>query len=265
MDEFYYEEVSKLENFFDAIIIVDQDCIVRIHKTFAKDGSVTDLKESIGKKPWEVFLNLKEEDSTLLSAVKYDKTSIGQNKKFTYLSGDEAFSTVFTYPIKKNKKIIGAVSAAKFVGNVEGKEIASKSIHKALSKSHINVSNMTITRNDINDFYRLNDIIGNSEEIQVMKYRIQRTSMTNSNVLIYGESGTGKEMVAQSIHSESSRKSKPFISQNCAAIPNTLLESIFFGTTKGSFTGAEDKPGIFELANGGTLFFDEINSMDLNM
>lgn len=83
--------------------------------------------------------------------------------------------------------------------------------------------------------------------------------------MIYGETGTGKELVAQSIHSSSSRKNKFFISQNCAAIPQTLLESIFFGTTKGSYTGAENKAGIFELADGGTIFLDEINSMDLNM
>lgn len=98
-----------------------------------------------------------------------------------------------------------------------------------------------------------------------MKYKIHKVSKTSSSVLIYGETGTGKELVAQSIHSSSSRRSNRFISQNCAAIPHTLLESIFFGTTKGIYTGAENKPGIFELADGGTIFLDEINSMDLSM
>ncbi len=72
-------------------------------------------------------------------------------------------------------------------------------------------------------------------------------------------------MVAQSIHSASERKNKKFISQNCAAIPATLLESIFFGTVKGAYTGAENKAGIFESADGGTIFLDEINSMDINL
>jgi arginine utilization regulatory protein len=80
-------------------------------------------------------------------------------------------------------------------------------------------------------------------------------------VLIFGETGTGKELFAQSIHNESSRKHKPLIAQNCAALPESLLEGILFGTVKGSFTGAINRPGLFEQANGGTLLLDEINSM----
>jgi len=76
-----------------------------------------------------------------------------------------------------------------------------------------------------------------------------------------GETGTGKELFAQSIHNKSQRAGKPFISQNCAAIPETLMESLLFGTNKGAFTGAIDKPGLFEEAHGGTLLLDEINSL----
>src|SRR5699024_9800 len=88
---------------------------------------------------------------------------------------------------------------------------------------------------------------------------------TNSPVLVSGETGTGKELIVQSIHQASPRKKMPFIAQNCAAIPSSLLESILFGTVKGSYTGAMDRQGLFELANGGTLFLDEINSMPLDM
>lgn len=83
--------------------------------------------------------------------------------------------------------------------------------------------------------------------------------------MIYGETGTGKELLVQSIHNASPRKSEAFIAQNCAAIPSSLLESILFGTAKGSYTGAVDRPGLFELADGGTLFLDEINSMPLDI
>ena len=82
---------------------------------------------------------------------------------------------------------------------------------------------------------------------------------------MYGESGTGKELFVQSIHNASSRAAGPFIAQNCAAIPENLLESILFGTSKGSYTGAVDRPGLFELANGGTLFLDELNSMPFDL
>ena len=83
----------------------------------------------------------------------------------------------------------------------------------------------------------------------------------DSSVLIYGETGTGKELVAESLHSEGGRAG-PFVSQNCAAIPATLLESLFFGTEKGSYTGALTRKGLLEEADSGTLFLDEINSMD---
>lgn len=81
--------------------------------------------------------------------------------------------------------------------------------------------------------------------------------------MILGETGTGKELFAQSIHNESSRAKEPFIAVNCSAIPDSLLESILFGTTKGAFTGAENKSGLFEEAKNGTLFLDELNSMSI--
>ncbi|MFP3681617.1 sigma 54-interacting transcriptional regulator, partial [Pseudomonas sp. SIMBA_041] len=87
-----------------------------------------------------------------------------------------------------------------------------------------------------------------------IKKKIEKIAKTGSTVLIYGRTGTGKEVVAQAIHNLSDRYEKPFISLNCGAIPLTLLESTLFGTTKGSFTGAEDTAGLFEQADGGTLF-----------
>ena len=92
-----------------------------------------------------------------------------------------------------------------------------------------------------------------------------KAARTEIPVLIYGETGTGKELLTQAIHNSSKRRSKPFIAQNCAALPATLLEGILFGTTKGGFTGAVDRQGLFELADGGTLFLDEINSMPIEL
>lgn len=111
--------------------------------------------------------------------------------------------------------------------------------------------------------YDLSCIIGTSKEILYCKDKALKASQTFSPVLIYGETGTGKELFVQAIHNSSSRRNKPFIDQNCAAIPNNLLESLLFGTTKGSFTGADDRKGLFEMADKGTLYFDEINSMPL--
>lgn len=93
----------------------------------------------------------------------------------------------------------------------------------------------------------------------------KRVAGQDSSVLLVGETGTGKEIFAQSIHRSSPRSGKKFLAINCAAIPDTLIESLLFGTQKGSFTGSEDKAGYFEEANGGTLFLDELNSMSLTM
>jgi two-component system response regulator PilR (NtrC family) len=112
----------------------------------------------------------------------------------------------------------------------------------------------------------LENIIGNSPVITKLKDTIRTIATTGSTVLIYGESGTGKELVARAIHACSPRASEPFVSINCGAFPETLLESELFGYVKGAFTGANhNKRGLFEVAAGGTVFLDEIGEMSVAM
>jgi sigma-54 dependent transcriptional regulator, acetoin dehydrogenase operon transcriptional activator AcoR len=113
--------------------------------------------------------------------------------------------------------------------------------------------------------FSLDDIIGSSPAIAALKEQVMKIAKSESTVLIRGESGTGKEVLAQSIHRLSHRNKGPFVAINCAAIPESLLESELFGYEEGAFTGAKKggKPGRFELAKGGTLFLDEIGDMPL--
>ncbi|MDQ0272790.1 sigma-54 interaction domain-containing protein [Cytobacillus purgationiresistens] len=112
--------------------------------------------------------------------------------------------------------------------------------------------------------YSFNDIKGTSHAIQSVIEVAKRVAPSDSSILLRGESGTGKEIFAQSIHQESARKDGPFIALNCAAIPENLLESELFGHVKGSFTGSNaNRAGRFELANGGTIFLDEIGDLTL--
>ncbi|MFM1653799.1 sigma 54-interacting transcriptional regulator [Brevibacillus sp. B_LB10_24] len=115
--------------------------------------------------------------------------------------------------------------------------------------------------------YEFEDIVGKSEIMQRTKRKAQKYAKTDANVLIIGESGTGKELFAQSIHNASMRSKEPFIAVNCAAIPENLLESEFFGYSEGAFTGAVKggKPGLFELAHKGTVFLDELGELPLSM
>src|SRR5438270_2765376 len=112
----------------------------------------------------------------------------------------------------------------------------------------------------------LDNIIGTSAAIEKLKQTIRTIAVTGSTVLIYGESGTGKELVARAVHACSPRASEPFVSINCGAFPETLLESELFGYVKGAFTGAnQNKRGLFEVADDGTIFLDEIGEMTLPM
>lgn len=125
------------------------------------------------------------------------------------------------------------------------------------------VSRFTTSKEDIT----FNEIVGESIELQQVKNKACSVAGSNSTILIQGESGTGKELFARAIHNSSPRKHKPFISINCGAIPENLIESELFGYEGGAFTGARQKgkPGKFELANGGTLFLDEIGDMPLHL
>ncbi len=117
-------------------------------------------------------------------------------------------------------------------------------------------------KKELKERYRFENIIGTSEKMQDIYNLIAKIADTDSTILIQGESGTGKELVARALHFNSSRQHQPFVAINCSALPENLLESELFGHKKGAFTGAvQDKIGLFEEAQQGTIFLDEINSM----
>ncbi len=133
-------------------------------------------------------------------------------------------------------------------------------LHKALEKHSLRRENILLRR-EIESRAGFDNFIGKSEPMQTIFSLIRQVADTKSTILITGESGTGKELVARAIHFLSSRKNGPFVTVNCGALPETLLESELFGYMKGSFTGAvSNKQGLFEAANGGTFFLDEISA-----
>ena len=138
-------------------------------------------------------------------------------------------------------------------------------IRRALEKVALSRQNFAFKRDAANR-NSLDNIIGVSAAMTKLKQTIRTVASTQSTVLIYGESGTGKELVARAVHICSPRATEPFVSINCGAFPETLLESELFGYVKGAFTGAnQNKRGLFEVADGGTIFLDEIGEMTLAM
>ena len=141
-------------------------------------------------------------------------------------------------------------------------ESLSVAVEKALKMRSLAMENRYL-RKELESHYNFGNIIGNSPKILEVLLLAGDVSRTDSTVFVYGESGPGKELVARAIHFNSLRKGGPLVSINCAALPETLLESELFGYEKGAFTGAEkSKKGRFEMAHGGTLFLDEISEMN---
>ncbi len=134
-----------------------------------------------------------------------------------------------------------------------------------ISEAHLRRENLRL-RSSLKEGERFGRIVGKSRVMREVYELILKAAFSRANVIIYGESGTGKELVAQTIHELSERSAAPFITVNCGAIPESLLESEFFGYKKGAFTGAVlDSPGYLSSADGGTLFLDEVGELDLNM
>lgn len=252
MSNFDIEKLLNIYNYFDGIIITDEKGVITYYSNLRTDIYNLRIDQIIGKTILEIHPELSEEDSTIMQVLKTGKPIYDKVEKLTTPHGDSLTNICSTIPVFQNGKIAGAIDFSRGL-NSENKNIERSGVQlkKGISS--------------LGEYYTLNDIVSTSTKINGLKTMIPMIANTDSPVLIYGETGTGKEMFAESIYTSGTRASKTFISQNCAAIPSTLLESILFGTVKGSFTDAEDKPGLFELADGGILFLDEINSMDLSM
>ena len=136
-------------------------------------------------------------------------------------------------------------------------------VKKALEKRNLMLENVYL-RQELQGKYGFHNIVGKSKKMQEIYRIIAKVAMTDSTVLIYGQSGTGKELIARAIHFNSPRREKPFVPVDCAVLSENLLESELFGHIRGSFTGAvTTKPGLFEVADGGTVFLDEVGNISL--
>ena len=174
------------------------------------------------------------------------------------------------YIVKETNTVLN-VHEKMYPVNINGKTVAVYSIIKDLPILKRSLEeNLQLKEYFNKDYkngtmYTFKSMIGQNILFLQAVAEAEKIALTHSTVLIYGETGTGKELFAQSIHNASAYQEGPFVSINCAAIPMNLLEGIFFGSVKGAFTGAGNTAGLFEQAQNGTLFFDEINSMDIGL
>lgn len=247
-EEIFNTMIEKL--FYGFVLVDDKGMITYLNDNYCKFLRVK-KEEAIGKHVKDII-----ENSRMHLVVQTGKAEMYEPQ---YIRGNYMIAN--RIPLISNNKIVGALGVVLFrdmhdltrVNSHINQLLAEVKYYKDQLKAKTGVK------------YSINDMIGSSKSILKIKEKIKKIAPSDLSVLITGESGTGKELVAQSIHQLSNRSGKPFISVNCAAIPEHLFESELFGYEEGAFTGARKggKKGKFQLADGGTLFLDEIGDMPL--
>lgn len=242
-----------LEMTYDGLVVIDKDARIKMISKVYSDFLGIDREKSIGKDVTKVIEN------TRLHMVV--KTGIRETADFQKIKGKYIIAS--RIPIIKEGIVQGAVGKVVF-RNLKDFNLFSKKINRI--EKQLKQYNSKIHENNV-AIYTFQDIISKSEIMDKTKELAKKAAHTTSNVLLIGESGTGKELFAHAIHKASERSYGNFVKVNCAAIPGELLESELFGYEKGAFTGANKngKIGKFELADGGTIFLDEIGDMPLSM
>lgn len=243
----------------EGVHVVDDTGVTVYYNAQAGELEGLEPESVIGKHILDVYPSLNSENSTLLQVCRLKRPILSQQQSFTNYKGQRITTLNTTLPIIIDNRLVGAVEISKNITTV--RELSEKLLD--LQARVFDRQPDQIMENKPLAKYTFADIIGQNPKMVELKSLAQRSASTDSSVLVLGETGTGKELVVQAVHNASRRRGKPFVAQNCAALPETLLESILFGTTRGSFTGAENRPGLFEIAHGGTLFLDEINAMPL--
>ena len=236
-------ESNIVDTITDGVLSVDKDGFITFLNQVGAEILCVDRESSIGKHASDIV----DFKPVVLEVLKTGKGYIDKEFLLTKKTGEKIHFIKTAVPIKDEEgNLVSVVDTFRKI----------KRVNKLVNEMNGSYAN-----------FNFDDIVGSSNKIKDCISKAKIAAMSMSNVLITGESGTGKELIAQSIHSFGERKNQPFVSINCGAIPRELLESELFGYEPGSFTGASAKgrTGKFELADGGTIFLDEIGEMPIDM
>ncbi len=238
------EQKNRLDAIFNSSIegtfTIDENWNITSFNNSAEKITGYSRAEATGKKCWEIF--------------NADKCRNGCHMEKTMHDGSSTIGNEIEIITKEKKQIPIQVNSAVLLNN-DGEKIGGV-------ETFIDVSNVKKLYEQLEEKHKFENIVGKNNQIKKIISILKSVAPTDTTVLITGESGTGKELAAKAIHMHSLRREGPFVAVNCSAFVETLIESELFGHAKGSFTGAiNSKPGKFELANGGTIFLDEIGDL----
>jgi len=238
---------------YEGVLVTDpQKNIIFYNNELAKWEDL-EKADVLGKNLMDVY-DVTETDSDHCQVTATGVAMLEKQKHIFPKNGKKVDIVADTVPFFHNGKLAAVYSVCRNVTQI--KELLEKTIEL---QGQIGADSSLAQKNGTR--YNFDSIQHASAAIAQLIGSAKKAAEADCSVLVYGETGTGKELFAQGIHNQSERAAEPFIGINCAAIPETLLESSLFGTVKGAFTGAVDNPGLFEQAGKGTLFLDEINSM----
>jgi len=201
-------------------------------------------------------VNVTSEESTTLSCIREQKEIRNRLCRYKTMDGKEHYTFNTAHPVFENGTLTAAIDFEEDVFLLDKRR-------QLLEQLQNRAQNLALAQGQEKKkrSYDLEDFIGEAPSVQELKKTVRKVAPQDSNIMIYGETGTGKEILAQSIHQLSRRKDKPLVVFNCAAVPESLIESILFGTVAGAYTGSTNRKGLLETAHEGTLFLDELNSM----
>lgn len=244
-----YQEV--LEAFDEGVLITDEEgYIVFYNETQASIDQMYPRCDVIGLKATELY-DLTDETSLIMQCLKIRKPLVNEHLVYRTRNGRIANTLCSVFPLFDDMgELVGAVCFVRDYHLVE--------------KTVTSICNRTRQPQTVSTESRevgFGDLMGEHPKFRQVVEMARTVALTRSAVMICGETGTGKELFARAIHSFGPWRTKPYVAINCAAIPENLLEGLLFGTVRGAFTGAVDRSGLFEQANSGVLFLDEVNSM----
>lgn len=252
-----------LDSINEGVHIVDTSGITVFYNKVAAYLDNLNPAEVVGRHILSVFPSLSEDTSTLLSVLRTGRPAPVRQQTFRNFKGDTITTVNSSLPIYSGARLVGAIEISRDL-----------TLLRALAERVVDLQAQLLSNGDGQGDqshlpragtarYTFGDVVAASQPMLHVIECAKRAAASSSSIIVAGETGTGKEVIVQSIHNSGSRANRPFIAQNCAALPDTLLEGILFGTTKGAFTGAQNRPGLFEVANHGTIFLDEVDAMPL--
>ncbi|MDR6997839.1 sigma 54-interacting transcriptional regulator [Neobacillus niacini] len=246
-----------IESLNEGVMMSDYDGKIVLYNSAQEKLEGLDSREILGKHLWEAY-NYNPQYSEHKHTFKTGKPIFSRYRAHSTVNGVPKYVNYSTFPIQKDGETIAVFSISTNESHLKNQ------LHQTIEMRR------QIIQSDAHDrpykngtTFSFDDIKGKSMALKNLIQEAENIAIHNTDVLIVGETGTGKELFAQSMHNHSPRAESPFVAINCAAIPETLLESTLFGTVKGAFTGATNQIGLFEYAKNGTLFLDEINSMPI--